>query len=321
MKKLFLPFLFLFLGCSSLLAQKTDLMVKRSDEGLYLDHKVASKESFYALGRLYNVSPKYLATYNKLELAKGLKVDQKIKVPLTDTNFYQTGGNGTPVYYRVGDKEGLMSVSNKNKGVKLANLRWWNNLATDELKKDSKLIIGFLQSNEMKKISIAGSPVENPVVVEKKPEVDLTKKEEKKIEEEEIKAEKKEEKKRDNTEPVLPVKEIKKPPVEGVGYFKSGFDQQVKITPVSRDETVTAGIFKTISGWQDAKYYLLIDKIQPGTIVKIINPSNNKAIYAKVLGEMSGIRQNQGLDIRISNAGAAALEIAEQVKFILKVNY
>jgi hypothetical protein len=321
MKKLLSYIFFLFFGLSTLLAQKSELMVKRSDDGLYLDHKVAAKESFFALGRLYNVSPKFLAIYNKLELSKGLQVDQKIRIPLTDTNFYQTGGSGTPVYYKVGDKEGLMSVSNKNKGVKLANLRWWNKLTTDELKKDSKLIIGFLQSNEMKKITIAGSPVENPVVVNNEQGADLTKKEEKKIEEEELKAEKKEEKKKEEPEPVLPIKEIKKPPVEVHGYFKSSFEQQVKITPVSREETVTSGIFKTISGWQDAKYYLLIDKVQPGTIVKIINPSNNKAIYAKVLGEMSGIRQNQGLSIRISNAGAAALEIAEQDKFIVKVNY
>ena len=81
------------------------------------------------------------------------------------------------------------------------------------------------------------------------------------------------------------------------------------------------GIFKTTSGWQDAKYYLLIDKVLPGTIVKIINPANNKIIYAKVLGEMSGIRQNEGLNIRISNAAVAALEIPEQDKFIVKINY
>jgi hypothetical protein len=48
---------------------------------------------------------------------------------------------------------------------------------------------------------------------------------------------------------------------------------------------------------------------------------NNKIIYAKVLGEMSGIRQNEGLNIRISSAGASALEIAEQDKFIVKVNF
>ena len=64
-----------------------------------------------------------------------------------------------------------------------------------------------------------------------------------------------------------------------------------------------------------------MDDVQPGTIIKIINPENNKTVYAKVLGEMAGIRQNQGYNIRISNAAAAALEIKEDDKFIVKVNY
>jgi hypothetical protein len=105
------------------------------------------------------------------------------------------------------------------------------------------------------------------------------------------------------------------------GYFKSSFDQQVKVSPISKNETVTAGIFKTANGWRDAKYYLLIDGVQPGTILKIINPANNKSVYAKVLGGMSGIRLNAGLNIRISNSAAAALEISDTDKFIVKVNY
>jgi len=40
-----------------------------------------------------------------------------------------------------------------------------------------------------------------------------------------------------------------------------------------------------------------------------------------VLGEMSGIRQNEGIDIRLSNAAATALGIAEQDKYIVKINY
>jgi hypothetical protein len=64
-----------------------------------------------------------------------------------------------------------------------------------------------------------------------------------------------------------------------------------------------------------------MDGVQPGTIIKIINPENNKAVFAKVLGEMAGIRQNEGYNIRISNAAAAALQIQEQDKFIVKVNY
>ncbi|MEP6700952.1 MAG: hypothetical protein ABJA85_06540, partial [Bacteroidota bacterium] len=134
----------------------------------------------------------------------------------------------------------------------------------------------------------------------------------------EEKAEKKEEKK--EPDPVI-ITEEKKTVSSGQGYFKTHYEQQTRTTPVSKNEIVTAGIFKTTSGWQDAKYYLLIDKVSPGTIVKIINPANNKIIYAKVLGEMSGIRQNEGLNIRISNAAVATLEITEQDKFIVKINY
>ena len=98
-------------------------------------------------------------------------------------------------------------------------------------------------------------------------------------------------------------------------------EKQIKVIPVTTDQTVTSGIFKTTSGWEDGKFYLLIDDVTPGTIVKIINPANNHTIYAKVLGEMAGIRQNEGYGIRISNAGASLLNVTVQEKFIVKINY
>jgi hypothetical protein len=107
----------------------------------------------------------------------------------------------------------------------------------------------------------------------------------------------------------------------GAGYFKNQFDLQSKAHKADKDATVTSGIFKTTSGWQDAKYYALMDKVEPGTIVQVVNPVNNKSIYAKVLGEMSGIRQNQGLELRISNAAATALDINDPDKFIVRVLY
>jgi LysM repeat protein len=327
MKKLALYF-FLFLVMVQLsMAQKGDLVVKSSDKGLYLDHKVLPGESFFAIGRLYNVSPKYLAAYNKLELGKGLQVDQKLRIPLTDTNFTQQGNHGTPVYYKVGEKEGLMTVSKKNNNVLLSNLRSWNDLSADELRKDAKIIIGFLQSNGMPATAIKTKtkPEEPAVKKEEKPVVTepVLTKEEKKDEEKEGGAEKKAEKKEEKKKPEPAVEVIANttPTPPGQGYFKTYFDLQTRTNPVTKEEMVTAGIFKTISGWEDAKYYLLMDKVSPGTIVRIINPTNNRVIYAKVLGEMSGIRQNEGLNIRISNAAASALVITEQDKFIVKVNY
>lgn len=307
-------YLLVFLFTTSMVtAQKTDLMVKSSDKGLYLEHKVKSKESFFSIGRLYNCNPKSIAAFNKLDLNKGLQIDQKVRIPLTDSNFTQQGNKGTPVYYKTGDKEGLMTVSKKHNDVLLADLRRWNNLSTDELKKDSRLIIGFLQSNEMPAITITNKiPKEEPVVkVADKPVPPVEVKPEEKV----IVAsmEKPEEK--------VAVTIERNPVSSEQGYFKTDFEQQIQTAPVSKNETVTSGIFKTTSGWQDAKYYLLIDKVLPGTIIKLTNPANNKVIYAKVLGEMSGIRQNEGLTVRISNAAASALEITEEDKFIIKVNY
>ena len=313
MKKFFLFFFAIQLIVHAATAQKGDLLIKSSDKGFYLEHKIVARESFYSIGRLYNVSPKFIAAFNKLELNKGLFADSKIRIPLTDTNFIQEGNTGTPVYYKVKEKEGLAKVSSNNKNVSISNVKLWNNLSGDTIKEGSKLIVGFLMSKEMPSITIINKTVTAKPVVkaeEKSVEKNVEKPVEKVVEKPVIKTEEK---------PVVKTEE--KPVLLEQGYFKSSFDQQVKIAPAIKTETVTSGIFKTESGWRDAKYYLLIDAVQPGTIVKVINPDNNKAVYAKVLGEMSGIRQNEGLNIRISNAAASALRITEQDKFIVKVNY
>jgi len=318
MKKFILSLFCCVLAISFVAAQKNELLLKSNDKGVYLDHKVAAKESFYSLSRLYNVHPKFIASFNKLDMAKGLQIDQKLRIPLTDTNFTQKGNTGTPVYYKANEKEGLMKVSKENNGVLLSNLRAWNNLSSDEVKEGTKLIVGFLISKEMPSVTITPKVIkEEPVAVKvvEEPKVVTTKTEEPPVVKEEPKPVVKEEPK--------PVVKVEERPAANTdqGFFKSHFEQQIKKSPTSKDATVTAGIFKTTSGWQDAKYYLLIDAVQPGTIVKVINPTNNKAVYAKVLGEMSGIRQNEGLNIRISNAAASVLQITEQDKFIVKVNY
>lgn len=321
MKKFFLLLSVLSFFSQVVLAQKNDLWVKKNEKGLYLEHKVVPKESFYSVGRLYNVTPKALADFNNLDMNKGLFIDQKIKIPLTNENFDQQGNSGTPVYYKVGNNEGLMTVSNENNHVVLSKLREWNDLSDDKPEAGKKLIIGFVHSKSLPSITIKVKP--------KKEEPVVAKKEEKPVEEVAIVTEKKDKPKETEpvkkeeevkTEPVVDTKQVK-PVLTDQGYFKSSFEQQSKIIPPSKNETVTSGIFKTTSGWQDAKYYMLMDAISPGTIVKVINPDNDKAVYAKVLGQMSGIRQNEGYDIRISNAAADALNVTDPDKFIVKINY
>lgn len=337
MKNLFVVMLFLLVAGKTTMAQPGQFIIKSGDKGLHLDHTVVAKEGFFSIGRIYNVHPKFLADYNKLDINKGLNIGQVIHIPLTDTNFTQKRKTATPVYYEVGDKEGLLKVSNANNKVKLQSLREWNKLSGDNINAGSKLIVGFFLGTATPPVASTPTVKEEPKkVTEDKPVVKTETPVNPPVAKEEIKKSdpvvKEEVKKADPAEEKAVVKEEPKKvtPVtkqdvtsnmSGQGYFKSSFDQQVRQIPVSKTETVTSGIFNTTNGLQDAKYYLLINGVTPGTIIRIINPDNNKAIYAKVLGEMNGIRQNRGLDIRISNLAAATLGISEMDKFIVKINY
>ena len=319
MKKFFLLATILF--CCSVVFAQDELLIHNSDKGLYLVHTVQPKENFYSIGRLYNIYPKDIESFNSLDMKKGLNIGQAIKIPLNATNFSQKASNGRPVYYVVGEKEGLYRVSVKNKGVLMADLRKWNHLANDNITTGKKLIVGYLISPEANNIVVT-----NPAPAEpEKKQPDQTRQD---VAIQEVKEKKEEPQK----EPEKKAEEPVSKPVSNTsiqvavndgngGYFKPMFDKQVKVQPLKSDETATAGIFKTASGWQDAKYYALMDNVEPGTIVRIINPTNNKAVYAKVLGEMSGIRQNQGYNIRMSNAAASALEVSDTDKFIVRVNY
>jgi hypothetical protein len=251
---------------------------------------------------------------------KGLTVGQSLKVPLNSGNFSQSIEKGKPIYYIVQPKEGLYRVSLKNNNVLMADLRKWNKLSSDKIAPGQKVIVGFfLASKDADNISqVMEEPkVKQQLVEEKKEPV---------VKKQETVANKEESQKKQE-----PEKKIETPVTTQVshaavndgngGYFKSQFDLQIKTQPIKADQTASAGIFKTSSGWQDAKYYALMDNVEPGTIIRVINPTNNKAIYAKVLGEMSGIRQNQGYDVRISNAAATALSVSDADKFIVKVNY
>jgi LysM repeat protein len=315
---LFFVLLFFYLGFA-----QNGLLVQSNEKGMYVTHTVSAKENFYSIGRLYAIAPKDIASFNGIEMANGLSIGQTIMIPLNASNFSQTDERGTPVFYVVGDKEGLYRVSVKNNKVLMANLRKWNRLSSDNISTGQRLIVGYLQST--------GAPTSNVAANNPTPAPATTQPIAAQPQEGTAPAQPRsqpvaEQKKSEpvagqaTTEKKLAVTSTPQVAMGGAGYFKTQFEQQSKASS-NNEKSATASIFKTSSGWQDGKYYALMDNVEPGTIIRITNPSNNKAVYAKVLGEMSGIRQNQGLEVRISNAAASALDITDPNKFTVKVNY
>ena len=152
---------------------QNQLLVQGNGKQLYIHHKVAPKENFYSIGRAYNISPKEIESFNELDMTKGLSIGQVIKIPLTAHNFSQANNNGKPVYYEVGQKEGLYRVSLKNNNVLMASLRKWNQLSNDKILPGQKLIIGYLVANNATDVAVqknAEPDIQQSNVEEKKPE-------------------------------------------------------------------------------------------------------------------------------------------------------
>lgn len=79
-----------------------------------------------------------------------------------------------------------------------------------------------------------------------------------------------------------------------------------------------AGAFKSASGWKDGKYFILMNEIAPGTLVKV--QTKGKTIYAKVLWNLGNVKENAGLSYRISDAAVSALGVGGD-QFDIIVSY
>jgi LysM repeat protein len=185
-------------------AQDAPLLVQGTAGNYYLNHTAAAKESFYSIGRLYNISPKEIAPYNSLTLEKGLTIGQAIKIPLKEVNFVSTDlvmGDeaAVPLNYLVQGKETLYAISTKFNKVPVGDLKRWNDLNTDALSTGKQIIIGFLKvKKELSalatngiEVSIGTKTVESETTspnppIETKEEVVVKKPEPKKVIKEEV---------------------------------------------------------------------------------------------------------------------------------------
>ena len=312
---------------TGLAAQTSDLTIHSENGKLYLNHTVEAKQNWYSIGRLYNISPREIAPLNQLTLNSGLEIGQQLKIPLTKTNFAQHGVAPAdevfvPLYHTVEQKEGLFRIGQHFNKVPVADVKKWNNLSAESISVGQQLVVGFLKVKKNQSalavngIRRIGDPVKTaPPVVKTETTAELPA----------------------AAEPSKPVAvstsaapsqqnaadiNTAKSSPEGAGFFKNLYKQQALSNSAFRSEMGSASIFKSTSGWQDAKYYALMNNISPGTIVRITNPVNSRIIFAKVLGELPPGKENDGLLIRISNAAAAELKINEKdPKFPAEVSY
>ena len=336
-------FLVLFSCIAFSLAAQPSLQVQGISPNLYLVHTVVAKDNWYSIGRLYNLSPKELAPFNGLPMDKPLEIGQEIRIPLKAENFSQDNLKSAdevfvPVHYVVKDREWMYRISQNNNKVPVEKLEQWNNVTNGDIKPGMQMIVGYLKVKSSQSplasqaVSIRTTPAvaKNPETTQKTSEPVVTNKtEERSIEQprektpdvvktEVPKVEKIEDK------PVVENKTVEKSDMKSVaaqthvdnrgGFFKPQYDE------TGKNAVGAAGVFRSTSGWQDGKYYALMNNIPVGTIIKVANPSNGKEVYAKVLGGLPDMKESVGLTLRISDAAATELGLAAN-KFPVSVRY
>jgi LysM repeat protein len=209
--------------------------------------------------------------------------------------------------YIVQKKETLYSIGKRFK-VSPEQIRTWNNLPNNNIAEGQSLILYTSQPFVQPELAATKPPAapvverpapsQQPKVVEAKPTAST------------------------NVPPVVPT--VSQKPAEAVaqpvaeeGYFTPLFGKGV-----GKNLQTVAGAamtFKTASGWADKKYYILMDDVSPGGVVKITNAAG-KSLYAKVLWSMGDARDNDGLNFRVSDAAASALGIKD-AKFNITVSF
>jgi len=291
-----------------------------------IPHTIAKGERFPVLAAKYNVTVADILKVNNFKANHILHVGDKIKLPANATETTtitepvqpqqaatasqqpaeETKPTATTapgiIMHTVKPKETLYSIARKY-NVTIADIKNWNNLTGNNISAGQQLSInGNAPQQPAATDQTASSqqvPPPAPAATTTTPKVTTT----------------------TNNKPASSQAQpvvINEANIPASGYFSGMFGKDVAGRKL-KTANGTAMTFKTASGWNDKKYYVLMNDVPPGAIVQVTN-EDGKAIYAKVLWNMGDEKDNEGLTFRISDAAAAALDI-KNTKFQVAITY
>ncbi len=332
--------IFLILSVSAGYSQEAQLKIEGRNGKFYLVHMVVAKENWYSIGRLFNLSPHDIASFNNMSFDKPLEVATRLNIPLTSVNFDQkqikaSGETLVPIYHVVEQSEWMYKISSIYNDVPVTSLEKWNKIKRDDLKQGTPLIIGFLKvKTDLSPLAMGISS--NPAMAEQVSDPTNKTTKQTDLPSQTVN------KSAASSAPPLYRPEPSKTPVSTVSNTSPG----TSVVPVNnanekvnnyavthsnggffsvdyagsgKSATGQAGTFKSTSGWTDGKYYALMNSVAVGTIIRV-SGLNGKTIYAKVLGQLPEMKESNGLIVRISNAASAELGLGEG-KFPVEIKY
>jgi len=253
-------------------------------------HQVEAKETYYSIGRKYNVPPKTIMDFNQ---SIALGIGSIIKIP-TNVNFQEkpvifnnspsSGPEKRESIHVVQVKETLYSIAAKY-NMRLDELKQLNNLNTNNLKVGQTLKVFVIDG---------AVPAAQQVVA--------------------------------NTATIPSEKSITIPPATSKIRYMDSTDSGIQIEiPKNRygiTEKNEKGVAVTINdeSLDNSKSYALHSLAPVGTIIKITNPMTNRSVFAKVVGKYTENATTKDVIIVINKAVSEALGALDK-RFLVNITY
>jgi hypothetical protein len=235
-----------------------------------------------------------LKAYNKISSVDLTATPSSIRIPLNASNLI-TEKTSLPVFHVVDKGDNLYRLNLQYFNPGIPRIKEWNQLKSETLKDGDMVVVGYLIANDLPAnppsaaalpSMVASTPVAAaPAAVE-----------------------------------AAPVKQVVAIPQVSAaeGYYAAQFSAALPAQQLL-EISGSGGVFKSITGWGDKRYYVLMNEVVPGSIVRV-TVDQVKYICARVLGPIPDNKPNKGLLVRLSNAAAAALGVSEMM-FTATVNY
>jgi LysM repeat protein len=253
------------------------------------EYKVGEHEGWYGIARKYGIEYKELRAVNK-QLGDTLHIGDVVLIPSVKSGEpkkskevkTQTTDAGEAVYYDIRQKETLYSVSKKY-NVTTAELKKWNHLSSNNLKKGERIIVGYKKTASVKTVqkTTDKEKIATAITEKEKPKSDSA------IQKTVVV--------RKQVTDSLPVSTKSM-----VGMTRKEVSEQGVATWID-DENINPN-----------KYFALHRTATVGTIIKVTNRMNHRSVFVKVVGRLPDTGDNDNIIIKISKASAEKLGVRDQ---------
>jgi LysM repeat protein len=218
------------------------------------------------------------------------------------------------VMYKVGTSEGLYRIGINFGNQSIEDLKELNKLRSEQVSAGQELLVGYINPTKAGTAASVVPPAAvakaepkqaeqaQPVVVSVQPQAPVAAPEA---------SNQTQQKPETAAAPQKPLE------YKGAGFFESQYAPGGK----PNSNSGPASGFKSMSGWNDGKFYALMNDVPAGTIVKISNATTGKHIFAKVLSTMPDVKKENKPLLVISEAGMVALGASAEQTVAVQVSW